>query len=254
MAFGNLQLGVNNQGLTDVSSLIDVGHASIVTNSYQFRSDLYVLPFLNVYGLIGGGTNTVDVTVALPVEFKTRIDRSAVIAGVGGNLSGAIQRYFVVVDGNLTWAKVDGIDDLSRASVLSSRIGRSFVLPNRSRLAGWIGAVRLGLQTETSGSIRIADAIPGFGDFFDTHQSSEWYLNLPPASQQIVDRIFSEIAANNPGDTTIQYALDKKLASQWALVLGGQFQFNPNWMFRLDYSQSEDRGALLLNLNYRFGL
>ena len=68
------------------------------------------------------------------------------------------------------------------------------------------------------------------------------------------DELFAEIAANNPEDTTIQYALDKQLAGQWSLVLGGQFQFNPHWMLRWEYSHSETRAAFLLNLNYRFGL
>ena len=254
MSLGNLKLGVNNRGLVDVSDFIDIGKSTIVTNSAQIRPDVWVLPFLNVYGLFGVGTNTIDVTVGLPVELKTVVDRNAVIAGFGGNVSFAIQRYFVVADGNLTWAKVDGIDEKTRANVFSARIGRSFLLPNRMRFAGWMGAMRLGLASNTSGSIRLGDAIPGLEDFFENYQSTEWYMNLGGAQQRAVDAIFSEIAANGPGSSTIQYDLEKKLASQWSVVFGGQFQFNPNWMFRAEYAQSVKRGSLLLNLNYRFGL
>ena len=252
---GNLQLGVNNQGLVDVSDFIDVGHSSVTTSSLQFRPDLWVLPFLNVYGLFGVGFNTVDVRVGKPVEFPARIDRNATIAGFGGNVSAALSRYFVVLDGNLTWADVDGLDQKSRANVLSGRIGRSFLLPKKMRIAGWLGFMKMGIENNTSGSIRLGDALPGLEDYFDEdYQNSDWYNNLGSVAQRKVDELFAEIAANNPEDTTIQYALDKQLAGQWSVVLGGQFQFNPHWMLRCEYSHSETRAAFLLNLNYRFGL
>jgi len=252
---GNLQLGVNNQGLVDVSDFIDVGHSSVTTSSLQFRPDLWVLPFLNVYGLFGVGFNTVDVTVGKPIELPARMDRDAMVAGFGGNISGALSRYFFVLDGNLTWADVEGLDQKSRANVLSGRIGRSFILPKKMRIAGWLGFMHMGIENNTSGSLRLGDALPGLGDFFDEdYQNSDWYNNLGPIARRKVDQLFEEIAANNPEDTTLQYALDKELAGQWSLVLGGQFQFNPHWMLRWEYSHSETRGAFLVNLNYRFGL
>lgn len=253
--FGNLQLGVNNQGLVDVSDFIDVGHSSVTTSSLQFRPDLWVLPFLNVYGLYGVGFNTVDVTVGKPVEIPARIDRTATVAGFGGNVSAAISRYFVVLDANTSWADVEGLDQTSRATVLSGRIGRSFLLPKKMRIAGWLGFMRMDIANNTSGSLRLGDALPGLGDYFDeNYRESEWYNNLGPVSQRKVDELFAEIAANDPENTTLQYALDKKLAAKWSVVLGGQFQFTPHWMLRWEYSHSETRSALMVNLNYRFGL
>ena len=254
MNMGNLQLGANNQGLVDFSDFIDIGQSTVVTNSVQVRPDLWVLPFLNVYGLVGMGLNNVDVTVGKPTELKTSLDRDALLYGFGGNISAALSRYFVVVDGNLSWANVEGIDQATRANVLSGRVGRSFLLPKDMRVAAWIGFMRLGLQGDTSGSIRLGDALPGLEDFFDDYQGSDWYNDLRPPQQRRVDDLFQEIATNNPQDSTIQYVLDKKLASKWSVVLGGQFQFNPRWMFRWEYSHSETRGALLINLNYRFGI
>jgi hypothetical protein len=252
---GNLQLGVNNRGLVDVSDFIDVGHSSVTTSSLQLRPDLWVLPFLNVYGLFGVGFNTVDVKVGKPVELPAQIDREAMVAGFGGNVSAAVSRYFLVLDGNLTWADVDGLDQKSRANVLSGRIGRSFLLPKDMRVAGWLGFMHMGIENNTSGSIRLGDALPGLGDYFEEdYQNSDWYNNLGSVAQRKVDELFAEIAAKNPEDTTIQYALDKQLAGQWSLVLGGQFQFNPHWMLRWEYSHSETRAAFLLNVNYRFGL
>jgi hypothetical protein len=251
---GNLQLGVNNQGLSDVSDIIDIGHSDVTTNSLQFRPDLWVLPFLNVYGIFGTGQNTVDVTVGKPFELNAVIDRDAVLTGFGGNISGAISRYFVVVDYNFAWAHVDGLDNASRANTLSSRIGRSFLLPDDMRIAGWLGFMNMQFDTETSGSIRVGDALPGIEDFFENYQGSDWYNDLTAQQQRRVDRIFSEIAARDPANSTIEYSLDKDLASKWSLVVGGQFQFSPHWMFRWEYSHWETRGALLLNLNYRLGL
>jgi hypothetical protein len=254
MSFKDLHLGVNNSGLVDVSDFIKIGKSNIVSHMAQFRADLWILPFLNVYGLVGGGTNAVDVTIGAPVEFKAVVDRDALLAGFGGNVSFGVQRYFAVVDGNLSWADVEGVDDLTHANVVSGRIGRSFRLKGQKRLAGWMGAMRLGLGTNTSGSIRIGDVLPGIEDFFDNYQSEQWYQDLPPGQKIAVDQIFTEIAARGPGDATIQYSLDKQLAGIWSMLLGGQYQFSPHWMFRAEYAQSEKRGSILLNLNYRFGL
>ena len=254
MTFGNLKLGFNNQGLNDVSDFIDIGKSTITSQMAQLRLDLWVLPFLNVYGLAGGGTNKVEVTVGKPLELKVVLDRDALLAGFGGNVSMAVQRYFVIVDANMSWADVEGVDDLTRATVLSARVGRSFRLRDQRRLAGWLGVMRLGLATETSGSIRLGDALPGLGDNLDDYQNEDWYQNLNPAQQQIIDDLVAELQARDPADTTIQYEIDKGLSSKWSLLLGGQFQFTPSWMLRAEYAQSEHRGSLLLNLNYRFGL
>ena len=250
----NLQLGVNNQGLVDVSDFIDVGHSDVVTNSIQVRPDLWVLPFLNVYGIFGGGQNTVDVTVGKPIELNTIVDRNALLAGVGTNLSGAISRYFFVVDYNFSWAHVEGIDDASRVNTLSSRIGRSFLLPDDMRIAGWLGFMHMKFDTGTTGSIRVGDVLPGIEEFFEDYQNSDWYNDLNDRQKDRVDALFSEIIERGPGDSTIQYSLDKDISSPWSLVFGGQLQFTRNWMFRWEYSHAESRGALLLNLNYRFGL
>jgi hypothetical protein len=251
---GNLQLGVNGQGLNDVSDFIDVGHSEVVTNSLQLRPDLWVLPFLNVYGIFGGGQNTVDVTVGKPFELNTVLDRTALLTGFGGNLSGAISRYFAVVDYNFVWAHVDGLDAASRANTLSSRLGRSFLLHDDMRIAGWLGFMHNKFDTGTSGSIRVGDALPGIEDFFENYQNTDWYNGLTAQQQRRVDAIFSEIAARDPASSTIEYSIDKDVVSPWSVVFGGQFQFNRSWMLRWEYSHSESRSALLLNLNYRFGL
>ena len=253
ISISNLQLGVNNGGLVDVSDFIDVGFSTVATNTVQFRPDLWVLPFLNVYGLVGVGTNLVDVTLGQPVELKTQVDRDAVMYGFGVNLSGAISRYFVQVNGNFSWADVDGVDQSTRATSFSARLGRSFLLPKKMRIAGWIGAMSLGVQTGTSGSIRLGDVLPGLGDSLADYQDSDWYNDLSPVVQGKVDDFVAEIAARNPADTTVEYALDKSFASKWSIVFGGLYQFNQNWMLNWEYSQSGTRGALLLNINYRFG-
>ena len=79
-------LGINDQGLQDVSDFIDVGHSTIATNTLQFRPDLWVLPFLNVYGLFGVGTNVVDVTVGKPDPERCR-EKTSCRSAEQGNVS-----------------------------------------------------------------------------------------------------------------------------------------------------------------------
>lgn len=50
----------------------------------------------------------------------------------------------------------------------------------------------------------------------------------------------------------IRYGIDKGLKQEWNGLIGAQFQWNKNWIFRTEAGVIGDRKSLLVSLNYRF--
>src|SRR5918993_222400 len=72
----NLQLGLqsNNQDipLTPVD-IVEFGENTVAANSYNVRPDLWILPFLNVYGVFGVGNSTTIVNLVAPVALRSEV-------------------------------------------------------------------------------------------------------------------------------------------------------------------------------------
>jgi hypothetical protein len=107
--------------------------------------------------------------------------------------------------------------------------------------------------SETFGSIALSEVIEGGGEngALDGYQDSEWYQNLPPAQQRVVDEIASRIQQANPGDVTVNYQLDKATADPWNMLAGISYDTSKRWQWRAEFGFI-GRVSVLLMSNYRF--
>ena len=83
-------VGFNGSQMVDVSRFINFGPTIATTNAYTIRPDVWILPFLNIYGIIGGGTTETDVSLLEPIGFKTNQKFSVSSYGLGITLGGAV--------------------------------------------------------------------------------------------------------------------------------------------------------------------
>ena len=58
----------------------------------------------------------------------------------------------------------------------------------------------------------------------------------------------------NAGSSTVDYSIDKHPADMWNLIVGGQYQLNKSWMFRLEVGFLTSRTHVISGVQYRFGL
>ena len=251
-------IGFNSSEMVDVSSLIKFGPTIATTNAYTVRPDLWVLPFLNVYGIFGGGTTQTDVTLLSPVGFETSQKFSVDSYGLGATLTGAFGPIWVAWDNNYNFADVEVVVEPIPAFNSSVRIGHAFSDYNdpQKTLSIWAGVFYQVIQNDTQGSISVAEVFPGFGEGNFIGVLEEWAEGLPPAQQvvvkQIIRRLEDAASGIDTSDSYINYKLDKEVAAPFNLIFGAQYQFNKNWMLRSELGVFGKRSQFLLNLNWRF--
>ena len=74
---------------------------------------------------------------------------------------------------------------------------------------------------------------------------------LPPAQRLACNQVVDRLEAYD-GNTTVDYALDKKPAGVWNLILGTQFQLDRHWQFRFETTFLNGRTTFLVGPEYRF--
>ena len=260
----NMQLGIKTDNvdipLTNVD-FIEFGENVNTSWAANVRPDIWVLPFLNVYGIFGGGRSNTSVELTFPIELNSVVDQSLSTAGFGVLAAGGVGPMWFSVDANWTWSKPELLDKPVRVNVLGIRLGHTFTFDHKPErnIALWVGGMRMKMNTETSGEILLIDALPPeawerkdeiVNNYWD------WYENEATPPQKVVaDKILTPIVEridNADGDTLIRYGMDKQVKDLWNGTLGVQYQFNKRWMLRSEGGIIGNRKSLLVSINYRF--
>ncbi|MFD2892189.1 hypothetical protein ACFS5J_09215 [Flavobacterium chuncheonense] len=251
-------IGFNGGDKVDLSNYINFGPTIATTNAYTVRPDLWILPFLNVYAIMGGGTTQTEVTLLNPISIETTQRFDASSFGVGATLAGAIGPVWIAWDNNYNFADVDVVVEPIPAFNSSLRVGHTFmdpIKPTRT-LSVWVGTFYQSIQNDTEGSIAIQDVFPNFGDGSKIADLREWADGLPLAQRVVANQIINKLEdisnGIDPGEATIDYKLDKEVAAPFNLIFGAQYQFNKNWIVRTELGVFGKRSQFMLNLNYRF--
>ena len=261
----NMQLGLKTDNvdipLTNVDEFIKFGDNSNTSYSVNVRPDIWIFPFLNVYGIFGAGRSSTTVVITEPIEFPSTVEQGLRTAGVGIMGAFGVGPLWMSLDGNWTWSKPDLLDRPVRVGVFGIRLGKTFTFsqhPDRN-IAIWAGGMRVKMASETEGQIKMIDALPpevweNRDDFVNRYY--DWYDSQPDFIQgkidqtplpDIVDRI-----EQADGDAIVRYGMDKQVKQEWNGVIGAQFQWNKRWMLRTEWGIIGDRKSALASLNYRF--
>lgn len=270
-------LGINVLGLTmkqgiDITNLglstgsdptvpIDViqfGKNTTTVSSVSGRVDLWLFPFLNVYGF--GGPIWANTTVELvdPVAFTSSVDQTGSTAGLGITGAMGIKRNFLSVDVNWSWNKLEKLSEPVNGRILSMRYGRNIKLGNKQRLALWLGAMNQKFGRETNGSIRLGDVVPPetvdqIRNQLENLDQGEWYQGLNPLQRALVDQVVDRLLNSNAGDITINYTLNKAPSKAWNMLLGANLDLNRRWSVRAEAGMI-GRTSVLVSAVYRLDL
>lgn len=264
LEFSNLQLGIKSDSLdiplTDVG-FIEFGENRNTSYTVNVRPDIWVLPFLNVYGIFGVGGSRTEVNLSAPVNLKSVVEQDIRTAGFGVMAALGIGPVWTSVDANWTWNKPQLLDKAVRVNAMGIRMGHTFVFkqhPDRN-FALWIGGMRIKMNSETSGNVTLAEALPPetlerkdeiVSNYYD------WYENEATIGQKLAaDKVLTPIVERMEDanwDAVIRYAMDKQVKERWNGVIGAQFQFSKRWMIRSEAGLVGDRKSYLISLNYRF--
>jgi hypothetical protein len=260
----NMRLGLKTDNidfpLTGID-FIEFGNNTSTANTIMVRPDIWVLPFLNVYGLFGRGNSKTEVNLKFPFELQSIVEQQVNTNGIGLTAAAGIGPLWLAIDGNITWNKPELLDDPVQVKTFGIRLGQNFV--NKSKpyrnIGFWAGAMSLSLGSNTVGEIKLKDALPSSTwDRADEIVSTyyDWYENTATIAQKVIsDKTLGPIVDaidEADGEAIIRYGLDKRTKQKWNGIIGAQYQHNKNWMFRSEVGVIGDRKSFLLSANWRF--
>lgn len=231
---------------------IDVAKTRERSQTENLRLDMWVFPFLNIYGLLGytKGSSVSNVSVDADPSNYTGLDRAIASSvhslnrsgdlkdidftldfqgrtwGTGFTLAGGYGNWFTLVDTNYTRTDFDILEGSISAVTVSPRVGYRFNMPGvagPSHLSLWVGSMYQDVQQEFKG--KLSD------------------LHMPAELQPL-------IATVNQDDSG-RFDVKQHLNSPWNMLLGAQYEITQNFNV-LSEIGFNDRNSFFLAGEYRF--
>jgi len=182
----DLRIGLNGEKPRSVSQYVDLGTSSDVFNA-NLKLDVWILPFLNVYALLGYVYNESETTFSasvprpgpIPGTFDATTSATTKLEGfVGGaglTLAAGYKQFFMVADTNYSQTDL-GFDDRFRAFVASLRTGYQTSLADRN-FQFFIGVSYWDTENTAKGHVRKPD---GTRIDFEADQGpvSPWFMDF----------------------------------------------------------------------------
>ncbi|VFT72426.1 lipoprotein [Klebsiella aerogenes] len=224
---------------------IGVGNTRESSKTETLKLDAWLLPFMNVYGLVGHteGHSISQIAVGLkgpngkvvPLpgmqDLDFRLDFKGTTYGMGTTLVGGVGNWFTVFDANYTQTRFDILDGSIDAFTFSPRVGYRFTTPSVDTLhlpAGklnlWVGSMYQDVQQEFKGSLND--------------------LSMPsPMLQNMVN------LANQ--DNNGRFDVKQHLQSPWNVLVGAQYELTQHFNITTEFGFAE-RNSFFIAGEYRF--
>ncbi|MGL4645729.1 MAG: hypothetical protein ACRC31_03550 [Cetobacterium sp.] len=133
--------------------------AKTVNTNELVKADLWVFPFLNVYGILGKtkghSTALVDINLGNSTILKNydfTLKYEGITYGVGTVLAGGYKDFFSLIDFNYTSTSLDIIEGNISAFVISPKVGYNFNFYN-TKNSIWIGTMYQNITQTLKGDI-----------------------------------------------------------------------------------------------------
>ncbi|KAA5546003.1 hypothetical protein FYK55_03595 [Roseiconus nitratireducens] len=131
VAVSDVRLGLGDDTPMSVDR-VSVPTSKFHASSQIARLDLWVLPCLNLYGIVGHTKSTGDITVTVdrfplpgspPVDLRIPVELKGTTAGWGMTTGIGAKNWFAMLDINKTWTDFSQLDSSLTALVIAPRVG-----------------------------------------------------------------------------------------------------------------------------------
>lgn len=206
----NLKVGFNHGTMYDLDGIVRFDEANSLASSFTFRPDIWLFPFLNVYGILGKAKASTDVNFGIWVPDSTgnsreilatgtTVDFNTTAFGFGFTPTIGVGGGFLALDMNLAWVDVPQLSKPTRTFVFGPRFGKNFKLKNPERnIAVWVGGFRVSIASYTDGDLQLSEVFASSGEA--AAKIDQGIQNVNDAQQQ-VDAWWnglSQLEQNNP--------------------------------------------------------
>ncbi len=203
----NLFVGFNNGPMYDLDEIIRFDDATARAGALTIRPDVWILPFLNIYGIFGKAKSSTEISAGVWIpdtasvwhqisSFSTKANFDAVSAGFGMTPTMGVGGGWLALDMNVVWTDVSALEKPVFTFVFGPRAGKTFKLKKpEQNIALWVGGFRVKFSSETKGSLNLSEVIPtdelqakvdhGFEKVNETSaQVESWWGGLTPVEQK----------------------------------------------------------------------
>ncbi len=171
----NLNVGFNNGPMYNLDGIVRFDEAKARAQAVTVRPDIWLFPFLNVYGILGKAQASTDVNFGVWVpdstgvekeilKTGTTVDFNTTTFGLGITPTIGVGGGFLALDLNVAWVDVPQLSKPARSFVFGPRFGKTFKLkkPGQS-VAIWAGGFRVAIASATNGSLSLSEVFPDGG-------------------------------------------------------------------------------------------
>ena len=227
---------------------VDFKDASTRTSTFQLKADAWLLPFMNVFAMVGRVEGEAPLTVALDgngvldhlnvdcsgrlppptcrlfedknVEIPIEIAVGGTTYGFGTTLVGGWHNYFATLPISFTFTEMDGKEIEGYTMTIMPRAGRVFNLQGMGSLALFVGGSYLQADLTIISSISCETR-----DF--------------------------ECVGNEP--FSLDYTIKQSNSDRWNMLVGGNWDLNKHWSWHAEYGGFiGSRDAIISSLSYRY--
>ena len=203
----NLNVGFNNGPMYNLDEIVRFNKAKTTASALTWRPDIWLFPFLNIYGIFGKAQASTEVGFGIWVPDSTNTPKEVTSAsslvefntstyGFGITPTIGVGGGFLALDMNWAWTDVPQLAKPARSFIFGPRLGKNFKLNKPEQtVAIWVGAFRVDLSSETDGSINLSEVLPAdqLGSKVDEgiakvgnaqQQVDAWWAGLSSSQQQ----------------------------------------------------------------------
>lgn len=243
----NLKVGFNNQPLIDLSEVVRFDNATSTAQGLNIRPDIWLFPFLNIYGILARSkpSTTVQYGIYVPdsdgnwsnlLSLNSKAEFEATTIGFGITPTVGIGGGWMAFDMNFTWSDIAALEQPAFAFVLGPRFGKSFKLKKPERnITGWVGGFRLNINTGTTGSLLLNDVI----DLSGLQAKVDNGITQVAQAQSEVDAWWaglSSIEQNNPVNKAKYTTASRALETAGGMLTGIDQALNDDQHASVQYS------------------
>ena len=204
----NLKVGFNNGPMYNLDGIVRFDEAKARASSVTVRPDIWLFPFLNVYGILGKAQASTNVNFGVWVPDSTGVEKEVLKTGTTVDFNTTTFGFgitptigvgggFLALDMNMAWVDVPQLSKPARSFVFGPRFGKNFKLKRPEQAVTiWAGGFRVAIRSGTDGSLSLSEVLPGGGAEASAkidqgiqrvgdaqEQVDAWWGNLTPPQQ-----------------------------------------------------------------------
>lgn len=169
IVISDLEVGFNNGQMFNLDQIVRFDKSSVEAGALTIRPDIWLLPFLNIYGVFGKANTSTKINAGIYIpdadnnwsqiaSFSTKANFDATTFGFGMTPTIGIGGGWLALDMNMAWTDISSLDKPAFSYVFGPRLGKTFKLHDPEKnIAVWVGGFRVHISGDTNGNIPLSD-------------------------------------------------------------------------------------------------